>query len=71
MDWYPILFDAQLALIVIALVAIAFDDKIAAWERRVIRRIRRRKTAGIRCTDGKVVGYRRIPTAQPGRGREG
>ena len=70
MDWYPILFDAQLALIVIALVVWAFDDEIAAWERRVIRRIRRRKKSGVRCTDGKVVGCA-IPTAQPGRGREG
>ena len=55
MDWFPILFDAQLVLLVAALVLWVFDDKLVAWRRRVVRKIRRRK-AGIRCTDGKIVG---------------
>ena len=70
MDRFPILFDAQLALLVITLVIWAMDDKVAAWERRVLRRIRRRKKAGIRCTDGKVVGCE-IRTARIERGRRG
>ena len=57
MDLYPIMFDAQLVIIVLTLVLIAFDGKIAALEKKVIRRFRRKKT-GIRCTDGKVVGWR-------------
>ena len=57
MDWYPILFDAQLVIIILTLVLFAFDVKITAWEKNVIRRFRRKKT-GIRCTDGKVVGWR-------------
>ena len=62
-DWFPILFDAQLIVIVATLVILVFDDKIKAWERRVFRRNRRRK-AGIRCTDGKIVGMKEIPTVQ-------
>ena len=71
MDWYTILFNVELVIFVLALVAIAFDDKLTAWERRVISRIRRHRKSGVRCTDGKVVGYRRIPTAILKRGREG
>lgn len=60
MDLLPILFDAQLFVIVATLVICAFDDKIKALERRVFRRNRRRK-AGIRCTDGKVIGKKPVP----------
>ena len=56
MDLYPILFDAQLVLIVLTLVIWVYDDRIKAWERQVFRRLRRRKT-GIRGIDGKMVGY--------------
>lgn len=55
-DWFPILFDAQLVLIVLALVIWVFDDKIKELEHRVFRRLRRRKT-GIRGLNGKMVGY--------------
>lgn len=55
MDRFPILFNAELLLLVAALVIWAFDDKLVAWRRHVVRRIRRRK-AGIRCTDGHIVG---------------
>ena len=61
MDLYPILFDAQLVVIVATLVIWVFDDKIKAWERRVLRRNRRRK-AGIRCTDGRIVGRKPVPS---------
>ena len=54
MDWLPILFDAQLILIVVVLVAWALHKQPEK------RRERRRK-AGIRCTDGKVVGKRPTP----------
>lgn len=47
MDWFPIVFDTQLVLLVIVLVI---------WARKPARRRRRRNTAGVRCTDGKVVG---------------
>ena len=60
MDLYPILFDAQLVVIAATLVIWVFDDKLKAWERRVLRRNRRRK-AGVRCTDGKVVGRKPVP----------
>lgn len=53
MDLYPILFNAQLVLIVVTLIVIVFDDRIKRWENKVIRRIKRR--GGIRTTDGKVV----------------
>ena len=55
MDWFPILFDAQIVLLVVALVIWANEKAIIRWRRRLIRRIKRRK-AGIRCTDGKIVG---------------
>lgn len=53
MDWYPILFDLQLVMVVIALIVFAFDDKIKRWERKVIRRFRRK--GGIRTMDGKII----------------
>lgn len=55
MDWFPMLFDALLVVLVITLVIWAFDDKLVAWRRRFARKIRRQR-AVIRCTDGKVVG---------------
>lgn len=58
-DWFPILFDAMLVVIVVTLVIWAFDDKIKAWERRVFRR---KKKKGIRCTDGRIVGMKPIPS---------
>ncbi len=62
-DWFPILFDAQLVVIVVMLVILVFDDKIKAWEQKMIRNIRKKKN-GIRCTDGKIVGMKEIPTVQ-------
>ena len=61
MDLYPILFDAQLVVIVATLVIYVFDDRIKAWEQRVIRNIRKKKN-GIRCTDGRIVGAKPIPS---------
>ena len=60
-DWFPILFDAQLVVIVATLVFWACYDKIMVFIRRVFRRNRRRK-AWIRCTDGKIVGAKPIPS---------
>lgn len=63
MDWYPMLFDAQLVVIVATLVICVFDDKIKAWEQRVIRNFTKTKN-GIRCTDGRIVGMKEIPMVQ-------
>ena len=63
MDILPILFDTQLVIFVMVLIIWAKYETVIRWARmarrwavRMIRRIRRRKAAGIRCTDGKVVG---------------
>lgn len=56
MDLYPILFDAELVVIVATLVICCFDKRIKAWERCFFRRLRRRKTE-IRGLNGKMVGY--------------
>lgn len=47
MDIFPILFDAQLILLVGVLVA---------WALYKPRRRQHRRQEGIRCTDGKIVG---------------
>lgn len=52
MDWFPILFDVQLVLMVIVLVIWARSP--AKNKRHVARQ--RRQATGIRCTDGKVIG---------------
>lgn len=60
MDLLPILFDAQLFVIVVVLICIVFEDKLKAFEQRVFRRFKRRKE-GVRCMDGKIVGAKPIP----------
>ena len=49
MDIFPILFDIQLVLLVITLVAIAKEDVLLRWRRRVVRMIRRRRAARRGC----------------------
>lgn len=61
MDILPILFDAELFLLVITLVIWAKKEAVARFERRVARWFRRRKAQGIRCTDGHIVSGGPVP----------